>query len=51
MPTEIKLIYNLNKNSLTAEYKYDLIYSIDSIKTADDIAVEWFESIKMEKNK
>lgn len=51
IPTEIKLIYDVNKNSLKSEYKYDLIYSTDSIKTADDIAVEWFESIKMENNK
>ncbi|MCR3757937.1 hypothetical protein KYB31_02855 [Clostridium felsineum] len=51
MPTEIKLIYDVNKNSLTAEYKYDLIYSTDSIKTADDIAIEWFQNIKLENNK
>lgn len=49
MPTEIKLIYNLEKNSLKAEYKYDLVYSNDSTKTADDIAMEWFEIVKAEK--
>ncbi|EPY6473122.1 hypothetical protein ACWO4B_003861, partial [Clostridium sporogenes] len=51
MPTEIKLIYDVNKNSLKAEYKYDLVYSNDPIKTADDMAMEWFESIKLENGK
>lgn len=46
MPTEMKLIYDVKKNSLKAEYKYDLVYSNDPIKTADDIAMEWFENIK-----
>lgn len=45
MPTEIKLIYDVNKNSLQADYKYDLIHSIDEQKTADDIVMEWFEEI------
>lgn len=48
MPTEIKLIYDVEKNSLKAEYKYDLVYSNDSVKTADDIVMEWFEKIKLE---
>lgn len=50
MPTEIKLIYDVRKNSLKAEYKYDLVYSNDPVKTADDIAMEWFEQIKAENN-
>lgn len=50
MPTEIKLIYNVRENSLKAEYRYDLVYSNDSVKTADDIAMEWFEQIKTEKS-
>lgn len=48
MPTEIKLIYDVEKNSLKAEYKYDLVYSNDPVKTADDIAMEWFEQITKE---
>lgn len=51
MPTEIKLIYDVEKNSLKAEYKYDLVYSNDPVKTADDIAMEWFEAIRLENNK
>ncbi len=51
MPTEIKLVYETNNNSLKADYKYELVYSNDSIKTADDISKEWFaeEKAKYEK--
>lgn len=48
MPTEMKLIYDVNKNSLEAKYRYDLVYSNDSEKTARDVADEWFEQIKSE---
>ena len=48
MPTEIKLIYDVKKNSLKAEYKYNLVYSNDPVKTADDIAMEWFEAIRLD---
>jgi len=51
MPTEIKLVYDVLKNSLKAEYKYDLVYSNDPVKTADDIAMEWFEALRLENNK
>jgi len=51
MPTEIKLVYDVQKNSLKAEYKYDLVYYNDSVKTADDIAIEWFEKIRLENSK
>lgn len=43
MPTEMKLVYNIKRNSLDANYQYDLIYSNDSEKTADDIEDEWFD--------
>jgi hypothetical protein len=51
MPTEIKLIYDVDKNSLEGEYKYDIVYSNDPVKTADDIAMEWFEKIQLENSK
>lgn len=51
MPTEIKLVYDVSKNSLKAEYKYELVYSNDPVKTADDIAMEWFENIRLENSK
>lgn len=46
MPTEIKLVYDVIKNSLKADYRYDLVYSNNPIKTAADIAMEWFEEVK-----
>ena len=45
IPTEMKLIYNIEENRLKAEYKYELVYSDDPVKTADDVAMEWFEEI------
>ena len=46
MPTEMKLIYDAKSGNFKAEYKYDLVYTNDDIKTADDIADEWFEEVK-----
>ncbi len=46
MPTEMKLIYDVKKNSLKTEYKYENVYSESETKTAYDIADEWFEEIK-----
>ena len=46
MPTEMKIVYDVKKNSLKAEYKYELVYSNDAVKTASDIAGEWFEEVK-----
>ncbi len=41
MPTEMKLIFDVKSGKFQAEYKYDLIHTIDDLKTADDIADEW----------
>lgn len=38
----------LKRNKLTADYKYDLVYSNDPVKTADDISLEWFQQIEKE---
>ncbi|MFU2016743.1 immunity protein YezG family protein [Peribacillus butanolivorans] len=46
LPTELKLIYDTKSGKLQAEYKYDLIYTNDDVKTAQHIANEWFEEIK-----
>jgi hypothetical protein len=51
MPTEIKMVYDVLKNSLTAEYKHELVYSNDPVKTADDISKEWFEEIQSKTKK
>lgn len=46
MPMEIKLIYNVDKNSVSADYKYSPVYSQYSDKTADDIFQSWMEEKK-----
>ncbi len=46
MPTEMKLYYDVKKNSLTAKYKYDLVYSNDDKLLPDNIFDEWFEEVK-----
>ncbi|GKV56653.1 hypothetical protein NCCP2222_26000 [Sporosarcina sp. NCCP-2222] len=46
MPTEIKLFYDVKKNSLKANYRYDLIYSHDDGLLPDDIFDCWFEEVK-----
>lgn len=47
MPTEMKLIYDVRNGKFKAEYKYDLVYTHDDIKTASHIADEWFEEVKI----
>ncbi|MFP3666336.1 DUF600 domain-containing protein [Priestia sp. SIMBA_032] len=49
MPTEMKLIYDVRNRKFKAEYKYDLVYTHDDIKTASHIADEWFEEVKNNK--
>lgn len=46
MPTEIKMIYDVAKNSLGIKYKYDNQWLDHPTKGPDDIADEWFEEIK-----
>ncbi|WLR42629.1 DUF600 domain-containing protein [Bacillus carboniphilus] len=46
MPTEIKLHYDVKKNSLKANYRYDLIYTNDDELLPDDIFDCWFQEVK-----
>ena len=46
MPTEIKLIYDVNSHKVDARYRYDNVYTQSKTKTADDVADEWFEEEK-----
>lgn len=50
MPTEIKIVYDVQANKLAADYKYDLVHTNDSNKNASSIARIWFEQIKNENN-
>lgn len=49
MPTEIKMIYDVKKNSLDVKYKYDNQWLNHKTKTPNDIANEWFEEVKNSK--
>ena len=48
MPTEIKMIYDVKKNSLSANYQYNLILSFESelLALPQDVEDAWFEEIK-----
>ncbi|HGK6242944.1 TPA: hypothetical protein ACJ3IJ_002037, partial [Neisseria meningitidis] len=48
MPTEIKMIYDVKKNSLSANYQYNLILSSESglLALPQDVEDAWFEEIK-----
>lgn len=47
MPTEIKLIYDVNKNSVVANYQYIPVYSQNPDETPDDMAQRWLEEEKL----
>ena len=46
MPTEIKIVYDVKKNSVRADYQYDLVYSNENERTSHDIVTEWFEEVQ-----
>ncbi len=46
MPTEMKLYYDVKRNSLKGKYRYDLVYSNDDELLPDDIFDLWFEEVR-----
>ena len=46
MPTQIKLVYDVKKNSLNATYSYENFWSDSKSRISPDIFNEWFEEIK-----
>lgn len=46
MPTEIKLIYEVNSHKVDAKYCYENVYSDSATMTDDDVAEAWFEEEK-----
>lgn len=46
MPTEMKIVYDVKKNSVDANYRYDLMYSNDPERLPEHIFEEWFEEVK-----
>lgn len=49
VPTEIKMIYDIKKNSLDAKYKYDNQWLGKRNRSSDIILAEWFEEVKNSK--
>ncbi|QIQ22195.1 DUF600 domain-containing protein [Zophobihabitans entericus] len=45
MPTEMKLIYDVTKNSLAADYSYELKHSNTKNLIAMDIFDQWFDEV------
>lgn len=50
MPTEIKMVYDVNTKEFHADYKYEVVYSNHKTKTAYDVVNEWMEQVKNQKN-
>ena len=48
MPTEIKMVYDVTKNSLKAEYSYEIKYSNIKDKLSEYVVDEWFEEVQAE---
>ncbi|MFP3888499.1 DUF600 family protein [Priestia filamentosa] len=46
MPTEMKMIYDVKSGGFQAEYNYDLVHTINDVKTSSAFADEWFEEVK-----
>jgi len=45
VPTEIKMIYDIKKNSLKTEYQYELVHSNHPTKTARAVEIDWFNEL------
>lgn len=48
MPTEMKLIYDVKKNRLAANYSYENKWSDPETKLPEDIFDEWIEDVRNE---
>ena len=46
VPTEIKMVYDVVNQSLSADYRYDLVYSKHKSKMSDDIVDKWFKKLQ-----
>lgn len=49
MPTEIKMVYDVKKNSLDVKYKYDNQWLGHKTRTPHDILANWFQEVKNSK--
>lgn len=48
MPTEIKMVYDVKNNSLSANYQYDLIIQASDTLIPQLVEEAWFEEIKQQ---
>ncbi|MGX7148394.1 hypothetical protein [Enterococcus ureasiticus] len=48
VPTQFKLYYDVQENSLKAKYQYDPIYSNTDALYSSDIFMSWYEEVKQE---
>ncbi|WP_321389034.1 hypothetical protein [uncultured Enterococcus sp.] len=53
VPTEIRLVYNLNaeKEKFHAQYNYDPVTSLDPDLTTNDVFNQWYNEVKKEVEK
>lgn len=47
-PTQLKLVYTVQKNQLQMKYKYDLVYSNVQDLDTHEIFMSWYEEVKKE---
>ncbi len=48
MPTEIKMVYDVKNNRLSANYRYDLIVQVSDTLLPQHVEEAWFEEIKQQ---
>ena len=46
MPTEMKIIYDPEKDKTDIAYRYDLVYSNSRTKTDYDVMEKWFREMQ-----
>jgi len=46
LPTEIRLIYDIENNNASAKYRYDVIHSDHKTLTENDVMQQWFNEIE-----
>ena len=51
MPTEIKMVYDVKKGSLSVDYKYELVYMNKKDLYANDIVEQWYNEVKQSLSK
>ena len=45
MPTEVKIVYDMKNNKVSASYKYECVYA-NTDKSANDIFECWYQQVR-----